>query len=84
MTFIEIPLTPEQQDTMFLKMISDGSLFVDETYPDAISPLTMLDILYREQFRMDVSHIRNAVPADIPKIREFYHYMDLIAEGIAE
>ena len=84
MTSVERFMTPEERDSMFLRMIVDGTLFIDETYPDAISPLTMLDIIYREQFKMDVSHVRNAVPADIPRIREFYHYMELIAEGIAE
>ena len=84
MTSVDSFMTPEEQDSMFLRMIIDGTLFVDETYPEAISPLTMLDIIYREQFKIDTSHVRNAVPADIPKIREFYHYMEMIAEGIAE
>lgn len=84
MKSIEIPQTPDEQNSMFLRMIAEGSLFVDETYPDAISPLTVRDLLHREQYNMDTTHVRNAVPADIPKIREFYHYMDLIAEGTAE
>lgn len=80
---LEIPLTPEQEEVLLLDMIKAETLFMDVTFPEYPSPLTALDLMFREAMNMD-SHIRKAVPGDIPRIREFFDTLKLIEEGMAK
>jgi len=80
---IEIPLTQEQEETLLLGMIQAETLFMDVTFPEYPAPLTALDLMFREAMNME-SNIRNAVPGDIPRIREFFDTIKLIEEGMAK
>jgi len=83
MTKIEIPLTPEHEETLLLGMIKSKSLFMDITFPEYPSQLTALDIMFREAMQMEIN-VREAVPGDIPHIREFFDTLKLIEEGSAK
>jgi len=80
---IEIPLTQEQEETLLLGMIQAETLFMDVTFTEYPAPLTALDLMFREAMNME-SNIRNAVPGDIPRIREFFDTIKLIEEGMAK
>ena len=80
---IEIPLTKEQEETLLLGMIKSNTLFMDITFPEYPAPLTALDLMFREAMNME-SNVRNAVPGDIPRIREFFDTIKLIEEGMAK
>ena len=80
---IETPLTPEQEERLLLEMIQSGTLFMDITFPEYPSPLTSLDLMFRDAMGME-SPIRKAVPRDIPQIREFFDTLKLIEEGMAK
>lgn len=80
---IEIPLTYEQEESLLLGMIEKGTLFMDISFPDYPSPLTALDLMFRDAMNME-ANIRNAVPADIPHIREFFDTLKLMEEGSAK
>jgi len=68
------------KETDLLLMIQRGELFMDLTVKDMPSPLTFNEVLFRE----DISHIRAAVPGDIPHINEFLESIKLIEEATAK
>lgn len=80
---VEVPLTPEQEERLLLEMIQSGNLFMDISFPEYPSPLTSLDLMFREAMGME-NTIRAAIPQDIPKIREFFDTLKLIEEGMAK
>jgi len=82
-TKLEIPLTPEQEETLLLGMIQAETLFMDISFPEYPSPITALDLMFRDAMKME-SDIRKAVPGDIPRIREFFDTLKLIEEGSAK
>lgn len=83
MTLVEIPFTPEKEESLLLGMIKENTLFMDITFPEYPSPLTALDLMFREAMKMEIN-VRNAVPGDIPHIREFFDTLKLIEEGSAK
>lgn len=80
---VALPLTSEQEESLLLDMIQNGTLFMDITFPEYPAPLSSLDLMFREIMGMECN-IRNAVPQDIPKIREFFDTLKLIEEGMAK
>lgn len=80
---IELPLTPEQEESLLYNLISSGSLYMDITVPDCPSPFTSLDIMYRTD--MGEKHkLRYAIPQDIPYIRQFFEEIRRFEEGVAK
>ena len=80
---VEIPLTPEQEEMRLLDMIQAETLFMDITFKNYPTPLTSLDLIFRDAMNME-SNVRKAIPADIPKIREFFDTLKLIEDGMVK
>jgi len=80
---VDIPMTPENEERLLMKLIASDSLFMDITFPEYPVPVTALDLEFREAIGMETT-IRKAVPQEIPRIREFFDTLKLIEEGMAK
>ncbi len=80
---VEIPLTSEQEEKLLIRMIEAENLFMGITFPDYPSPLTSLDLMFRDAMGIE-NNIRKAIPQDIPRIKEFFDTLKLIEEGVAK
>jgi hypothetical protein len=78
---VDIPMIPENEERLLMKLIASNSLFMDITFPEYPVPLTSLDLEFREAIGMETT-IRKAVPQEIPRIREFFDTLKLIEEGM--